>query len=228
VAQTRAAVVFTAVDRLPDNRMSGYWLPEAAYPWLALAAAGWSVASVSTVAAPPRPGGVDRTDRVQRQFLDTPAVRDALAGTCRPEQLDPADFGVVVFAGGPGAVFDLPGDDGLARFTSGVRAGGGLLASCGYGVAGLLGLAERDGDALRGVRLTATAPAEQSAAQLDGVLPVHVVDALTARGALVEFGDPFRSHVVADGRVLTGQNPASAPLLARQLTDALSARAAPS
>src|SRR5690348_2405755 len=28
VAQTRAAVVFTAVDRLPDNRMSGYWLPE--------------------------------------------------------------------------------------------------------------------------------------------------------------------------------------------------------
>ncbi len=218
----RAAVVFTAVDRLPDNRMSGYWLPEAAYPWLALLAAGWSVVSISTVAAPPRPGGVDRTDRTQRQFLDSAAVQEELARTARPEEYLPDEFGAVVFAGGPGAVFDLPADSGLAAFAAGVRAGGGVLAGCGYGVAALLGLTTVDADALRGARLTTTAPAEERAQELGPLLPLQVPDELTARGALVEFGEAFRPHLVVDGGLVTGQNAASAPRLAQALVAALS------
>jgi putative intracellular protease/amidase len=218
-----AAVVLTAVDRLPDDRMCGYWLPEAAYPWLALAGAGWTVVSISTLDSPPSPGGVDRTDPVQRRFLDDPAIRRALAGTRRVEFYQPEDFAVLVLAGGAGAVFDLPEDAALGAFAAGVLRTGGLLACCGYGAAGLLPVAAVDAELLRDRLLTTTSPAEEQAQELTGLLPRRLPDELAGHGAVTRFADPFRSHVLADRTLLSGQNPASAPQLARRLLNAIAA-----
>lgn len=223
LARKHAAVVFTAIDRLPDNRRSGYWLPEAAYPWLALAGAGWPVVSISTVAAPPQPGGVDRSDRTQRQFLDDPAIQQALARTQRAEFYQPEDFGVLVFAGGPGALFDLPEDAALGLFAAEVLRTGGVLACCGYGAAGLLAVATVDAKLVRDRVLTTTSPAEEDAQELCDLLPRQLAAELAGRGTVLRFGDPFRPHVVSDGALVTGQNPASAPQLARRLLNAIAA-----
>jgi putative intracellular protease/amidase len=214
MAHLFAAIVFTAVHRLPDQRMSGYWLAEVAYPWLALAAAGWRVFALSTADEPPHSGGVDRSDRTQREFLADDAARQALAGTRRPESYDPGDFGLVLFAGGAGAVHDLPGDRGMAGFTRGVLAHGGVVSAVGYGAAGLLGL----GDGLTGRRVTCPSPAEEQAQDLVGRLPLRLAGELAGCGAVVRHGRAFRPHVVADGPFVTGQNPGSAPELARLLT----------
>ncbi|GAB1643431.1 DJ-1/PfpI family protein [Krasilnikovia sp. MM14-A1259] len=219
MASRYAAVVFAGVDRLPDGRRCGYWLPEAAYPWQALVSAGWTVVSVSTVAAPPRPGGVDRTDRTQRTFLDDPAAQRALAGTRRVECYEPADFGAVVFTGGAGAAVDLPADCALARFTHAVLTGGGVVAATGYGVAALLAVAALDPPALRTRELTCPSPEEERALGVAAPDGRWLADDLARHGALVRHGPPFRPHVVA-GPVITGQNPASAPVLARHLISA--------
>jgi putative intracellular protease/amidase len=221
VANKRAAVVLTAFDRLPDNRMSGFWLPEAAYPWLALIDDGWSVVTISTVALPPRPGGVDRTDRVQRRFLGDPQIQKALAATKRADYYQPDDFAVVVAAGGAGALYDLANDPGLGLFLAGVLTAGGVIASCGYGAAALLALSSVDASLLEGRQVTTTSPAEERVQELAGQLPLSVYEELSIRGAHVHFGEAFRPHVVTDGGLLTGQNPASAPLLARRLLSAI-------
>ncbi len=144
LAKKYAAVVFTAVDRLPDGRMSGYWLPEVAYPWLALREAGWPVVSISSGGLPPHSGGIDRSDRTQRRFLDDPVIQHALAQTRPADFYRPEDFRIMVFAGGAGAVFDLPRDPALGSFGAEVLRAGGVLACCGYGAAGLLAVAEAD------------------------------------------------------------------------------------
>jgi putative intracellular protease/amidase len=218
-----AAIIFTAVDRLLDHRMCGYWMAEVAYPWLALAAAGWRVVSVSTAQAPPLPGGVDRSDRTQREFLDDEAAQRALKKTRRAEYYEPGDFGAVVFAGGAGAVFDLPKDAAMAKFTSGVLDGGGIVAATGYGVAGLLGVVALDDGILTARRVTCPSPAEERAQELSGRLPLRLPDELTCRGAVVQLADAFRPHVVADGAIITGQNPASAPEVARRLLSSTTA-----
>jgi putative intracellular protease/amidase len=219
--KTYAAVVLTAVGRFGNGGRSGYWLPEAAYPWLTLASADWQVVAISTRDSEPEPAAVDRSDRVQRWFLANGAVRAALAGTRRAEYYSAEDFGLVVYAGGGGALFDLATDRALAEFTGGVVAAGGLVSACGYGVAGLLGVHAPDGRRLlAGRSVAAPSPAEQHMLALDGLLPFSLADELTRHGARPRFGEPFKPHVVRDGAVLTGQNPASAPELAKAIINA--------
>ncbi len=221
MSRSRAAVVFTAVDRFPDGSKAGYWLPEAAYPWLALLDAGWEVVSISTEAAIPVPGGVDRSDRIQRRFLDDAVIQRQLAQTRRADFYQPGDFRVIVYAGGAGALSDLPGDSVLAEFAAGLVAAGGTVAASGYGVAGLLNIVGAEGEPLvHGRKVTTHSKQEECLLELDAVVPYSLADELSRRGGQVSTGDPFKSHVVVDGPLVTGQNPASAPDLARQLVSA--------
>ncbi|ARQ67548.1 type 1 glutamine amidotransferase domain-containing protein [Streptomyces marincola] len=207
----RGLIVLSAVERLPNGRPAGFWLPEAAYPWRALLSAGWDFRFAATAAGAPPAGGVDRSDPPQRMFLGDARVAARLADTVTADLLDPADYGVVFVAGGHGALFDLPGDRRLSGFLGAFHAAGGVIAAVCHGVAALLDVPRPDGGALiEGLRLTGFSRAEERAAGLAGVLPFFLDEALTARGARYEAGEPFRSHVVCDGTVVTGQNPASA------------------
>ncbi|MGW4161486.1 type 1 glutamine amidotransferase domain-containing protein [Streptomyces sp. NPDC004788] len=213
-ARGRGLIVLTSVERLPGGRPAGFWLPEAAYPWLALVSSGWDYGFVSTRPGTPPMGGVDRSDPPQRMFLEDALVRRRLAETVTPDRLDPADFGVVFVAGGHGAVDDLPADPRLARFLGDFTSRGGVLAAICHGVGALLPVLGRDGQPfVAGRRVTAFTQAEERAVGLDAVVPYFLDEELERRGARYEAGEPFRGHVVVDGNLVTGQNPASAVAL---------------
>ncbi|MDF5756953.1 type 1 glutamine amidotransferase domain-containing protein [Spongiactinospora sp. TRM90649] len=218
---TLAIVALTAVDTLPDGRRTGYWLAEAAYPWIALRDAGWTVLPVSTCTGRPPCHGIDRSDPVQRRFMDDPEVRRALEDTRRPEFYDAADVGAVVFAGGLGAMWDLAGDAELAALTGEVWARGGVVAACCHGAAGFLNVTTPDGGPLvAGHDVTAISNEEEWLLGPDRALPFLLADQLAAQGGRYSAGPPFKPHVVSDGRLLTGQNPASVPRLSRMLVGA--------
>jgi putative intracellular protease/amidase len=211
----RGLIVLSSVERLPNGRPAGFWLPEAAYPWMALTAAGWDFQFVSTAGGRPPMGGVDRSDPPQRMFLEDGTVRARLDDTATVDGLAPDAFGVVFVAGGHGSILDLPDNEALIRFLSAYWAGGGVLAAVCHGVGALLNVRLPDGRHLvDGRRLTAFSQEEERAVGLDEVVPYFLDDALTKRGAHYESGEPFTSHVVADGTLVTGQNPASAAELA--------------
>jgi putative intracellular protease/amidase len=208
-------IVLSSVERLPNGRPAGFWLPEAAYPWLALTAAGWDVRFASTAGGRPPMGGVDRSDPPQRMFLEDGTVRARLADTATVDGLEPDAFGAVFVAGGHGSILDLPEHEGLIRFLSAYCAGDGVLAAVCHGVGALLNVRLPDGRHLvDGRRLTAFSQQEERAVGLAEVMPYFLDEALVKRGARYESGEPFTSHVVADGPLVTGQNPASAAELA--------------
>ena len=220
----RAAVVVTAVDRLPDGRRSGYWLAEVAHPWLALADAGWDVVPLSTQDGAPEPGGFDMTDPVQRRFRrEYDDLTTAHRVVRRPEFYLPADFEVVVYAGGCGALFDLPDDGGLAGFTSAVLSADGVVAACGFGVGGLLGLTAAGRPVVEGRTVTGPTDDEVELLGLMTCVPFLPDRELLARGARTVHAASFAPFVVVDGPLITGQNPASAPELAARLLNATTA-----
>ncbi|MEW2400605.1 type 1 glutamine amidotransferase domain-containing protein [Streptomyces sp. NPDC046862] len=207
----KGLIVLSAVERLPNGRPAGYWLPEAAYPWRALKAMDWDFEFVSTSPGVPPVGGVDRSDPPQRMFLGDPLVRTRLERTTTADHKDPADFEVVFVAGGHGAVLDLPGDKRLSDFLSAFHLRGGVIAAVCHGVAALLEVELPGGVPLvAGRRVTAFSAREEHAVGLGEVVPFFLDEVLTARGALYEAGDPLKRHVVRDGNLVTGQNPASA------------------
>lgn len=73
----------------------------------------------------------------------------------------------------------------------------------------------------QGRRVTCFTNEEERQAGYDNFVPFPLESKLKELGARFSFADPGASNVVVDGRLITGQNPASAPGLARAIVTAL-------
>ena len=77
---------------------------------------------------------------------------------------------------------------------------------------------DEDGQPLvKGKRVTGFTNSEEAAVQLTDVVPFLVEDMLKANGGLYSKADDWASYVIADGLLLTGQNPASSEATAKAL-----------
>jgi len=76
---------------------------------------------------------------------------------------------------------------------------------------------------LRGRSVTGFSNIEEAAAGLTDIVPFLVKDMLKANGGQYSCGPDFEPHVVTDGALVTGQNPASSEGAARALLALLKA-----
>jgi putative intracellular protease/amidase len=225
----RALIVLTSHAELGDTgRSTGFYLPEAAHPWRVFTDAGMRVDLVSVQGGKPPMDGVDLSDPVQQAFLDDPAMAGELAGTPKPGEVDTVDYDVVLYAGGHGAMWDFPGNAELAMLARRVYEDGGVVAAVCHGPAGLVDLTLSDGSHLvAGKRVAAFTDAEEAAVGLTEVVPFLLASTLVERGARHVPAPDFQAQVVTDGRLVTGQNPASADGVARAVVDVLRGLDAP-
>jgi putative intracellular protease/amidase len=120
---------------------------------------------------------------------------------------------------------DLAVDGNVGRVLSAALADSTkVVASLCHGQASFLSAGDSAGWAFKGRRMTAFSNAEETQAGLAANAPWLLEDRLRAAGALIEAGAPWGSHVVVDGNLVTGQNPASAEAATRALLDLLAAR----
>jgi putative intracellular protease/amidase len=210
-------LVLTSHDRRGDTgRHTGFYLPEAAQAWRVFSDAGWRVDLVSPKGGRPPVDGVDDTDPVQRAFLDEVDFSD----TPRPDQVNPADYDAVLYVGGLGAMWDFPGNPALARLGAEIHESGGVVAAVCHGPAGLLDIVLPDGRHLVDGRAVAGfTNAEEAAGGMTEVVPFLLEDALRERGGKHTSAPNFEPHVVVDGRLVTGQNPASTTGVAQAVVD---------
>jgi putative intracellular protease/amidase len=222
--QRRILLALTSHDRIGDTgRATGFHVSEAAHPWLALTGRGHAVDLVSVAGGRPPMDGLDPADPVQCRFLDDPTVQGALAHTPAAGDVDPSGYDAVVFAGGHGTMWDFADSAALQRITRTVWERGGIVAAVCHGPAALVNVRLADGTFLvAGRRMAAFTDAEEKAVGLDAVVPFLLSSTLAERGARLEAAPDFRAKVVVDGRLVTGQNPASAPGLAAAVAEALS------
>ncbi|MFF2201214.1 type 1 glutamine amidotransferase domain-containing protein [Streptomyces sp. NPDC058145] len=221
----RVLIVLTSHAELGDTgRETGYYMPEVAHPWRVFTEAGHRVDLASVRGGRPPASGTDLTDPVQKAFLADPEMAGKLAGTLRPEDVDPSAYDAVFFAGGHGTMWDFPGNPALSALARDVYEAGGVVAALCHGPAALVGVRLSDGRPLvDGKRLTAFSNAEEAAVGLTGVVPFALQTALEELGAKHEAAAEFTAHAVTDGRLVTGQNPASATATAMATVLALAA-----
>jgi putative intracellular protease/amidase/uncharacterized protein YndB with AHSA1/START domain len=212
----RAVIVLTSHDTLGDTgRSTGAYLSEVAEAWKVLADAGLAVELVSVRGGRPPLEAVNEQDPVQRRFLGDRRMAEQLTATASTAEVSAAGCAVLFVAGGHGAVWDLPYDKDLAALVRDVYEAGGVVASVCHGPAALLDVTLTDGSPLvRGRRVTGFSNDEERAVGMTAIVPFSLADALAERGAAYESAGAFLPHVVTDGRLVTGQNPASATAVA--------------
>ena len=220
-------IVTTSHNSMGNGRITGVWAEELAVPYYAFLDAGHTVTLASIKGGPipfdprsvngeePKPDGVTR-------FLADRAAMQAVQTTPAIAQVDIATVDAIFLPGGHGSMWDLPASRALAERIATLDSQGRVVAAVCHGAAGLLAARRRDGVPLvAGRKVNGFTNAEEEKVGLAKTVPFLLEDRLRALGGDFVAGPDFQPHAVQDGNLITGQNPASAQMLAQRVLAAL-------
>lgn len=207
-----------------SGQPTGFYLGEVTHPLSVLEAAGIAVEFASIKGGEPPIDGLDLEDDTNRRYWNDEAFRAAIRTTARLDDVDPARYAAIFFAGGHGAMWDLPQSSAVDRVTRSVFEAGGAVAAVCHGPAALVNVRLSDGRYLvAGRNVSAFTDSEERTVGLDKTVPFLLASTLVERGATHHPAADWTSKVVVDGRLITGQNPQSATGVGEALRDLLSA-----
>jgi putative intracellular protease/amidase len=208
-------MVLTSHDQLGNTgKETGFWLEEFAAPYYVLKDAGADI----TLASPdggqppidPKSDLPENQTDATRRFRMDPAAQAELANTKKLSSISADDFDAVFYPGGHGPMWDMPDNaTSIALIEDFVKADKPVAAVCHAPVA-LINVRGKDGDYLiKGKRVTGFTDTEEDAVGLTSVVPFLLEDELRERGGIFSKGPNWSSHIEVDGKLITGQNPAS-------------------
>lgn len=220
-------MILTSHDKLGDTgHGTGFWLEEFAAPYYVFKDAGAEV----TLASPkggqppvdPNSDAADAQTDFTKRFKGDAAAQAALAQTVPLSGVDADGFDAIFYPGGHGPLWDLAEDaDSIALIEAFAAKTRPVGAVC-HAPAVFRHTKGSDGKPLvSGKKVTGFTNTEEEAVGLTGVVPFLVEDMLKANGAAYEKGDDWASFVVTDGKLVTGQNPASSEEAAKRLLSLL-------
>jgi len=131
------------------------------------------------------------------------------------------DFDTIFYPGGHGPMWDLVDNpDSLALIESFYNSGKPVAAVC-HAPAVLHRVMYKGAPIVKGKRVTGFTNGEEEAVHLTNVVPFLVEDELKRLGSLYEKASDWESFVIVEGRLVTGQNPASSTAAANALLELL-------
>lgn len=223
----KVLIVLTSHGTLGNTgRKTGFWLEELAAPYYVFKEAGVEV----TLASPkggqppldPKSNEPDfQTDDTRRFNQDSQALA-ALANTAKLSEVSYPDYDAVFYPGGHGPLWDLAEDRHSISLIERTHAAGKPVALVCHAPGVLRRVEGTDGKPLvAGKAVTGFTNSEEAAVGLTDIVPFLVEDVLKENGGTFSAARDWESHVVQDGLLITGQNPASSNKAARLLIDAV-------
>lgn len=223
----KVLMVLTSHDEMGDTgHKTGFWLEEFAAPYYAFLDAGVEVVLASPAGGqPPVDPNSDakdaQTDATKRFKQDTSA-RQTLANTAKLSTVNADEFDAVFYPGGHGPLWDLANDQDSIRLIETFERQGKVIGAVCHAPGVFKNVKGENGQSfVKGRKVTGFTNSEEDAVQLTEVVPFLVEDMLKESGADYSRGDDWGSHVVVDGKLVTGQNPASSEEAAQALMKAL-------
>ncbi len=208
-------IILTSHDQLGDTgKKTGFWLEEFAAPYYVLKDAGAAI----TLASPkggqppldPKSDLPENQTELTKRFRTDTAAQAELANTKKLADVSADDFDAVFYPGGHGPMWDMPDNaTSIALIEAFVNADKPVGAVCHAPVA-LVNVRGKDGEYLvKGKRVTGFTNAEEEAVGLTAVVPFLLEDRLKERGGIYSKAANWTPYVQVDGKLVTGQNPAS-------------------
>ena len=220
-------MVLTSHDTLGDTgKKTGFWLEEFAAPYYVFKDAGADV----TLASPrggqppldPSSDAADAQTDSTRRFKGDDAAQEDLANTEVLSNIAANNYDAIFFPGGHGPLWDLAEDkDSIALIEAFAKEDRVIGAVC-HAPAVFRHTKGTDGHPLvSGKAVTGFTNTEEEGVGLTSVVPFLVEDMLKSNGGDYQSGDDWASFAVTDGKLVTGQNPASSEAAAQKVLDLL-------
>lgn len=194
-----------------EGEKNGTYAPELTHAVHEFLEAGFSydLASISGGVAPIY--GEDVDDQVNSEILANDEFATKINNTLRISQVNFSDYDGVYYPGGFGLLYDLANDEAVAQKTANLYENGGVVGAVCHGPAGLLPVTLSNGKTLlEEITVTGFTREEEVDYGTINKIPFLLEDSLVRKAKRFEKVQPWAVNVIEQGRVVTGQNPASA------------------
>ena len=215
-------IVLTSHDQLGNTgRPTGFWLEEFAAPYFVFRDAGVEL----TLASPkggqppldPKSDLPENQTPAMARFKKDAAAQQALAKTVKLADVKAEDFDTVFYPGGHGPMWDLAeSPTSIALLEAFYNSGKPIALVC-HSPGVLRHVTYQGAPLVKGKHVAGFTNGEEEAMQLTKVVPFLVEDELLRLGAIFEKKANWQPFSITDGRLITGQNPASSTSAAQAL-----------
>jgi putative intracellular protease/amidase/catechol 2,3-dioxygenase-like lactoylglutathione lyase family enzyme len=215
-------MVLTSHNQLGNTgRPTGFWLEEFAAPYFVFRDAGVEL----TLASPkggqppldPKSDLPENQTPAMARFKKDAAAQKALANTVKLADMKAEDFDTVFYPGGHGPMWDLAESPvSIALLEAFYNSGKPIALVC-HSPGVLRHVTYQGAPLVKGKHVAGFTNGEEEEVQLTNVVPFLVEDELLRLGAIYEKVANWQPFSVTDGRLITGQNPASSTSAAQAL-----------
>jgi putative intracellular protease/amidase len=223
--------VLTSHDQLGNTgRKTGFWLEEGVAPYFVFRDAGVDLTLASPKGGqPPIDPKSDlpenQTPAMTRFKKDEKALK-AFANTVKLADVKAEGFDTVFYSGGHGPMWDLAESPvSIALLESFYNSGKPIALVC-HSSGVLRHVKYKGAPLVQGKHVTGFTNGEEEEVGLTKVVPFLVEDELLRLGAIFEKKANWQPFSIIDGRLITGQNPASSTVAAKDLLNLVTAQLA--
>lgn len=156
------------------------------------------------------------------KFLADEVVQQKLATAKKLADVKADEYAAIFYVGGQGPCIDLAFDPVNIELANEFWRAGKIVSAVCHGPGALIGCTDASGRSIfKGRCATCFTAAEEKKLGTQDSIPFQPEEKLKELGATFENAESFGVRVVADGKLLTGQNPASALALGEAVLKAL-------
>jgi putative intracellular protease/amidase len=201
----------------PNNRRTGIFLPEVAHPYAEFAAADYQIDFASLTVDTPYLDALNLADDPQNLSFLTGKGWETMQKAIKLSEVEVSVYDAVFIPGGLAPMVDMPENPLLKKVIKEAYERNAIIGAVCHGPVSLLNVKLSDGTFLvKGKNITAFTDEEEENYAKDDV-PFFLQTALTNQGAIFHVAAPWSDNSIADGTLVTGQNPASARGVAEKM-----------
>jgi putative intracellular protease/amidase len=218
----KIVMVLTSHDQLGDTgRKTGFWLEEFAAPYFVFKDAGVQL----TLASPkggqppldPKSDAPENQTPAMTRFKQDQTAQKALSQTIKLADVKSEDYDTIFYVGGHGPIWDLAESPVSIALLESFYNSGKVIALVCHSPGVLRHVTYKGEPLVKGKHVTGFTNGEEADVQLTHVVPFLVEDELLRLGAIFEKVADWQPFSIVDGRLVTGQNPASSTSAAQKL-----------
>ena len=194
----------------PNKKRTGIFLPEVAHPYAEFEKADFQIDFASLTGESPFLDALNLANDPDNLKFLTGKGWENMHKAAKLSEVDVKSYDAVFIPGGLAPMVDMPENAELKKVIAEVYERNGIVAAVCHGPVSLLNVKLSDGSYLVDGKNIASFTTEEEENYAKADVPFDLQTALTAQGAIFHAAEAWSANSIADGNLVTGQNPASA------------------
>ena len=207
----------------PNNRRTGIFLPEVAHPYAEFDKANYQIDFASLTGDTPYLDALNLAGDPDNLAFLIGKGWAAMQKAAKLSAVDVSGYDAVFVPGGLAPMVDMPEDPLIKKVIAETYERNAVVGAVCHGPVSLLNVKLSNGSYLVDGKNIASFTDEEEENYAKTDVPFFLQTALTKQGAIFHAAAPWSANSIADGNLVTGQNPASAKGVAEKMIAILEA-----